>query len=58
MCLVYLIILAFVIGLSLAITAGLIYLICLCFGLAFSWPVAIGIWLVIILLRSIFSKEC
>jgi hypothetical protein len=37
------------------VTCGIIKLICLCFGLAFSWAIATGIWLIMILLRSIFS---
>lgn len=37
------------------VTCGIIKLICLCFGLAFSWAIATGIWLITILLRSIFS---
>ena len=35
-------------------TAGIIYLITWCFGLAFSWKIAFGIWLVMLLLTSIF----
>ena len=42
------------IGLSFLITAGIIKLITVCFGLTFSWPVATGIWLTMILFRSIF----
>ena len=42
-------------GLSWAITAGIIKLITLCFGLEFSLKIATGIWLVILILRSIFK---
>ena len=42
------------IGLSFLITAGIIKLITVCFGLTFSWSVATGIWLTMILFRSIF----
>lgn len=42
--------------LSWLITCGVIKLITLCFGLSFSWLIATGIWLVMILLKSIFSK--
>lgn len=44
-------------ALSWIITCGIIKLICLCFGLAFSWSVATGIWLITILLRSIFKSS-
>ena len=43
------------IGLSFLITAGIIKLITVCFGLTFSWSVAAGIWLTMILFRSIFK---
>ena len=43
------------IGLSFLITAGIIKLITVCFGLTFSWSVATGIWLTMILFRSIFK---
>lgn len=45
------------IALDWIITCGLIKLITLCFGLAFSWPIAIGIWLVMILLRTVFIQS-
>ena len=38
------------------LTCGLIKLITLCFGLTFSWAIATGIWLVILILKSIFSS--
>lgn len=41
--------------LSYLLTCGSIKLICLCFGLTFSWLIATGIWLVMILLRSVFG---
>ena len=43
-------------SLSWAITCGLVYLITLCFDWTFSWGVATGVWLVIILLNSVFKK--
>ena len=43
------------IGLRFLITAGIIKLITVCFGLTFSWSVATGIWLTMILFRSIFK---
>ena len=48
------IVIAILIGLSFLITAGIIKLITVCFGLTFSWSVATGIWLTMILLKSIF----
>lgn len=41
-------------ALSWSVTVGIIKLITLCFGWNFSLIVATGIWLVIMLLRSIF----
>lgn len=37
------------------ITCGIIKLITICFGLAFSWAIATGIWLILCLLKSVFS---
>lgn len=48
-------ILALCYGISWLITCGILYLITLCFGLEFSWLTATGIWLVTILLKSIFN---
>lgn len=42
-------------GISWIITCGIIKLITLCFGLTFKWSIATGIWLVMCLLRGIFS---
>lgn len=42
-------------AISWIITCGIFYLITLCFGLEFSWLTATGVWLVMVLLRSIFS---
>ena len=41
---------------SWTLTCGIVYLITLCFGWAFNWAWATGVWLVIWLLNSIFSK--
>ena len=38
-----------------AITIGLVYLVCLCFSWQFNLLVATGIWLVLILLKSVFQ---
>ena len=42
-------------SISWLITCGLFYLITLCFSLEFSWLTATGVWLIMVLLRSIFS---
>lgn len=47
----------FIIALSWLTTCGLLYLITLCFGWAFSWSIATGIWLVLLLLSSIFGSN-
>lgn len=48
-------ILALCCGISWIATCGIIYLITLCFSLNFSWGIATGIWLIMILLKSIFN---
>lgn len=42
-------------GFSWLATCGVIKLITLCFGLTFSWSIATGIWLLILILQSIFK---
>lgn len=51
-------ILAFIVlaAVSWIATCGIIKLITLCFGWTFSWAWATGIWLVMFLLKSIFSN--
>lgn len=44
-------------GLSWIITCGIIKLITICFGWTFKWSWATGVWLVIIILKSIFSHH-
>ena len=48
-------ILVFAYGLSWIVTCGIIKLITMCFGWTFKWSVATGIWLIICLLKGIFS---
>lgn len=43
-------------GLSWLVTCGLIKLITVCFGWTFKWPIATGIWLITVILRSIFKN--
>lgn len=42
---------------SFSITSGMIWVVCWAFGLAFSWRLAVGIWVVLIILRSIFKSN-
>ena len=44
-------------ALSWIVTCGIIKLITMCFGMTFSWGVATGIWLIYILLKSLFSNN-
>ena len=44
-------------GISWIATCGLVKLITLCFGWTFSWGWATGVWLVMILLKSVFSTN-
>lgn len=46
-----------VLTLSWAITIGLVKLICICFSLDFSLKIATGVWLVLCLIRPVFSSE-
>ena len=48
---------AVVTAFSWIVTCGIVKLITLCFGLYFSWPIATGIWLIIILIRSVFTQS-
>ena len=42
---------------SWAITIGLVKLICICFSLDFSLKIATGVWLILCLIRPVFSSE-
>ena len=53
--LVAIVIIAVCYGLSWIVTCGIIKLITICFGWTFKWSIATGIWLIICLLRGIFS---
>lgn len=44
-------------ALSWVVTCGIIKLITMCFGLTFSLGVATGIWLICILLKSLFPSN-
>lgn len=53
-CILAVLFIIFVYALSWIVTCGLIKLITLCFGWAFSWAIATGIWLVILIIKTIF----
>lgn len=44
-------------ALSWIVTCGLIWVVCACFDLAFKWSVATGVWVLILLAKSIFSHH-
>lgn len=54
---VVILIIAAVCGLSWIITCGLVYLVTLCFGWTFKWAIATGIWLLMILAKSVISHN-
>lgn len=37
------------------VTCGIIKLITMCFGLTFKWSVSTGIWLIMLLLKTVFG---
>lgn len=55
-CLGSLIVMALLLAVSYFVTCGLIYLVFLCFAWEFSWMIATGVWLVLILFGSFFSR--
>jgi hypothetical protein len=50
-----LIVIALILVVSWAITIGVIWLICLCFSWEFNLLIATGIWLILMLLSSVFG---
>lgn len=50
-------ILILIYGASWIITCGIIKLITMCFGWTFKWTIATGIWLLIMLAKTIFSHH-
>lgn len=48
------VVLVIIYGISWIFTCGIIKLITMCFGLSFTWAMATGIWLIILILKSIF----
>lgn len=54
--LLYLLILLLMLFISWGATVGIIYLITLCFNLHFNLVTVTGIWLLMFLIKSLFSK--
>ena len=48
---------AFLCAFSWIVTCGIIYLITLCFGWTFSWAIATGVWLIMLIAKSVFSNH-
>lgn len=44
-------------GISWIITCGIFALICLCFHIEFNWLTATGVWLILMLLKTLFKSE-
>lgn len=57
MFLFYILMLMMILAFSWALTCGIVYLIFCCFSLVFSWPVATGIWLILLILGSVFRRK-
>lgn len=55
--LIFIGIIILVYGLSWIATCGIIKLITICFGWTFKWSIATGIWLIGLLLSSIFKSH-
>ena len=53
----YLVILLLMLFVSWGATVGIIYLITLCFNLHFNLVTATGIWLLMFLIKSLFSNK-
>ena len=54
---IFIVILLLAVGYAISwiITCGIVKLITICFGLTFSWAIATGVWLILRLLKSVFS---
>lgn len=49
--------LVILIGASWLAICGIVKLITLCFGFEFSWLMATGVWIILILLKSVFGSS-
>lgn len=56
-CLFAIVVFAAICAVSWIATCGLVYLVTLCFDWTFNWAVATGIWLMMILVRSIVNHK-
>ena len=52
-----LLVIVIAIGISFLITAGLIKVVTLCFGWEFKWTYVLGVWVIEIMLKSIFGSK-
>jgi len=50
-------IVAAVLGLSFLFTSGLVWLVCWAFSLTFTWKVSFGVWVSIMIAKSIFKSK-
>ena len=57
MWIIYLLTLIIALAASWLLTCGMVFVILCCFGLAFTWPIGTGVWLILLLLGSIFRKK-
>ncbi len=44
-------------GVAFLFSVGLTWVICWAFGLQFSWKIAVGVWILVIILKSIFGAR-
>lgn len=42
---------------SFLITALLIWILAMCFGFLFTWKLALGVWVIYLIIKSIFYKK-
>lgn len=42
---------------SFLITALLIWILAMCFGFMFTWKLALGVWVIYLIIKSIFYKK-
>lgn len=47
----------FICALSFLLTSGLVWVVCWAFGFVFTWKIAIGIWVVLLILQSVFKSN-
>lgn len=57
MFLFYILMLMTILAFSWILTCGIVYLVFCCFSFVFSWPVATGIWLILLILGSVFRGK-